>query len=50
MMKREMGDEDAKDVEETSEYKKSGVQLAQLGWEHLLLVLFHARLGLVPAL
>jgi len=34
--KREMWDEDENDVEETSEYEKSGVRLALLGWEDLV--------------
>jgi hypothetical protein len=34
--KREMGCEDANDVENTSGYKKSGVQLTRLGWEDLI--------------
>jgi len=34
--KREMGNEDENDVEDMSEYKKSGVRLAQLGWEDLI--------------
>jgi len=33
MRKREMGDEDENDVEDTSRYENSGVQLAWLGWE-----------------
>ena len=33
-----MGDEDDNDVEDTSEYEKSGVQLARLGWEDLVSV------------
>jgi len=47
--KREMGDEDENDVEDTSGYEKSGVRLARLGWEDLVSVLLHARSGLVPA-
>jgi len=33
-----MGDEDENDVEDTSEYEKSGIRLARLGWEDLILV------------
>jgi len=36
--KREMADEDENDVEDTSGYEKSGVQLAWLGWEDLVSV------------
>jgi len=49
MSKREMGDEEENDVEDTSGYEKSGVQLASLGWEDLVSVLLHAGLGLIPA-
>ena len=31
--KREMGDEDENNVEDTSAYEKSGIWLAWLGWE-----------------
>jgi len=44
-----MGDEDENDVENTSRYEKSGVQLDLLGWEDLVLKFCHAGLGLVPA-
>jgi len=47
--KREMGDEDENDMEDTSGYEKSGVKLAWLGWEDLVSVLVRAGLGLVPA-
>jgi len=47
--KREMGDEDENDIEDTSGYEKSGVQLAWLCWEDLVSVLFHDGSGLVPA-
>jgi len=47
--KRDMGDEDENDVEDTSGYDKSGVQLAWSGWEDLVSVLLHATLGLIPA-
>jgi len=40
--KREKGDEDENDMEDTSGYEKSGVGLARLGWEDLVLVLLHA--------
>jgi uncharacterized protein YecA (UPF0149 family) len=36
-----MGDEDETDVEDWSEYEKSGVQLARLGWEDLVSLLLH---------
>jgi len=45
--KREMGDEDENDIEDTSGYEKSGVQLAWLGREDLVLVLVCAWSGLV---
>jgi len=48
MRKREMGDADENDVEDTSGYVKSGVRLTWLGWEELVLVLLHAGSGLVP--
>jgi len=35
MRKREMGDKDRNDVEDTSRYEKSGIRLAWLGWESL---------------
>jgi len=47
--KREMADEDENDMEHTSSYEKSGEWLAWLGLEHLVSVLLHAGLGLVPA-
>jgi len=49
MRKREMGDEDGNDMEDTSGYDKSGVRLAWLVWEDLISVLLHVRSGLVPA-
>jgi hypothetical protein len=36
MRKRDMEDEDENDVEYTSGYQKSGVQLAWVGWEDLI--------------
>jgi len=48
--KREMGDKDENDMENTSGYEKSGVRLAWLGLEDLILVLLPAGSGLVPAL
>jgi hypothetical protein len=36
--KREMGDEYENDMEDTRGYGKSGVRLASLGWEDLVLV------------
>jgi len=47
--KREMGDEDENDVEDTSRDDESGVRLASLGLEDLLSVLLPAGSGLVPA-
>jgi len=47
--KGEMGDEDENDMENTSEYEKSGVRLAWLGWEDVIWVLVRAGSGLVPA-
>jgi len=47
--KREIGDADENDMEDTSGYEKSGVRLAGLGLEDLVLVLFPAGSGLVPA-
>jgi len=44
-----MGDEDENDVEDTSGYEKSVIQLACLGCEQLRSVWLHARSGLVPA-
>jgi len=49
MRKREMGDEDENNVEDTSGYEKSGVRLAWLGLEDLISVLLHAGVGLGPA-
>jgi len=47
--KREMGDEDENDMEDTSGYEKSAVRLAWLGLEDLLSVLLAAGSGLVHA-
>jgi len=47
--KREMGYEDGNDMEDTSNYEKSGVRLARLGLEDLVSVLLPAGSGLVPA-
>jgi len=47
--KREMGDEDENDMEDTSGYEKSGVRPASLGWEDHESVLLHAGSGLVPS-
>jgi len=44
-----MGDEDENDMEDTSGAEKSVVQLAWLGLEDLISVLFAAGSGLVPA-
>jgi len=45
--KKEMGDEDKNDMENTSRYKRSRVQLGCLSLKDLVLVLLSARLGLV---
>jgi len=47
--KREMGDEDENNEEDTSAYDKSGVRHAWLGREDLVLVKLHAGSGLIPA-
>jgi len=47
--KREMGDENENDMQDTSRYEKSGVRLASLGWDGLLSVLVHTGSGRVPA-
>jgi len=47
--KREMGDENENDMEDTSGPEKSGVRLPWLGLEDLVLVLLATRSGLVPA-
>jgi len=47
---REMGDEDGNDTEDTSGYEKSGVWLAWLGLEDLVLVFLPTESGVVPAL
>jgi len=44
-----MGDEDDKDMQDTSGYEKSEVQLAWLDWEDLLSVLLPTESGMVPA-
>jgi len=49
MRKREMGDEDENNMEDTSGYEKSGVRLAWLGLKDLVSVLLPAGSGLVPA-
>ena len=49
MRKREMGDEDENDVEDTSGYEKSGVRLAWVRCEDLVSVLLHAGSGFEPA-
>jgi len=43
------GDGDENDVEDTSRYEISGVLLAWLDWEDLVLGLLHAGSGLVSA-
>jgi len=47
--KREMGNEDDNDMQDTSGYDKSGVRLAWVGLEDLVLVLLPAGSRLVPA-
>jgi len=47
--KREIGDEDEKDMEDMSGYKRSGVRLAFQGSEDLVWVLLPAGSVLVPA-
>jgi len=49
MRKREMGDEDENDMEDTSGHQKSGVLFSWLSLEDLKLLLLHAGSGLVPA-
>jgi len=49
MRKREMGDEDENNMEDTSGYEKSEGQLGWLGVEDLVSVLLPAGSGLVPA-
>jgi len=44
------GDEDEHNVEDMSGYEKSGVQLAWLGWEELIMMILNAGSGLVPTL
>jgi len=46
---REMGEEDENDMEDTSGYEKSGLLLAWLGSEDVILVLLCVGSGLVPA-
>jgi hypothetical protein len=48
--KEKDGDDDKNDVEDTSGYDKSGVQLARLGWEARESVKLHAGSGDVPAI
>jgi len=50
MRKRELGDEDENNVEDTSGDQKLGVRDTSLGWENLVWVLLHARSELVPAI
>jgi len=47
--KREIGDEDVNDMEDTSSYEQSGVGLAWLGLEELVLLVLPTGLRLVPA-
>jgi hypothetical protein len=48
--KWEMGDEDENDIEDTSSYEESGIQLAWLCLEDLVSVILPAESGLVPAI
>jgi len=41
--KKEMGDKEENDMEDTSRYEKSGVRLAWLGFDDLVSVLLLAR-------
>jgi hypothetical protein len=43
-----MGVEDENDMDDTNGYEKSGVQLARLGLEDLILEFLPARLQLLP--
>jgi len=47
--KRQMRYEDEHDMEDSSGYDKSGVQLARFGLEDIVSVLLHGGSGLVPA-
>jgi len=47
--KREIGDEDGNDMEDTSRYENSRVRHAWLGWEDLVSVFLPAASGVVPA-
>ena len=47
--KKEKGDEDENDMEDTSGYEKSRVRPASLGWEDLVSALLRAGSGLIPA-
>jgi len=47
--KREMGDKDENDMEDTSGYENSGVRLAWLGLEDRTSVLLFTGSGLLPA-
>jgi hypothetical protein len=47
--KREMGDEDENEMEDTCGYMKTGVRHASLGLGDLKSVLLFARSGLLPA-
>jgi len=49
MRKREMGDEDENNIEDTSGYDKSGEWPAWFGLEDPISVILPAGLGLVPA-
>jgi hypothetical protein len=48
--KREMGDEDENNVENTRRYEKSGVWLVWLDWEDLMSVLWHTGSVLIPVI
>jgi hypothetical protein len=49
MRKRKMGDRTENDMEDTSGCVKSGVHIARLGIENLVLVILRGGSGLVPA-
>jgi len=48
--KRELGVVDENDVEYSSEYEKSGIQLVWLGWDDVLAASLHAGSWLIPTI
>jgi len=48
--RREMGDEDENDMEDTSGPGESGVRHAKLGLQDIVRVILPTRSGLVPAI